>query len=132
MDGPAWRSDSRTDRWPRKSWPWLRLYRRLDHILCYVYKQQLGGCDYSKILRSELDRAGVDAQRVHIDTFGNETSLNSYGHCSHVFLVGILHRDVTQLVGQYLGQIRDITGEITKERADGSTCQNEPTLLTRD
>ena len=90
-----------------------------DHILCYVYKQQqLGGCDYSKILKSELERAGVDTQRVHIDTFGNETSLNSYGHCQHVFLVGILHRDVTQLVGQYLGQIRDIKGEVSKELAD--------------
>lgn len=90
-----------------------------DHILCYVYKQQqLGGCDYSKILKSELERAGVDTRRVHIDTFGNETSLNSYGHCQHVFLVGILHRDVTQLVGQYLGQIRDITGEVSKELAD--------------
>jgi hypothetical protein len=90
-----------------------------DAILCYVYKQQqLGGCDYSKILKSELERAGVDLTRIHIDTFGNETSLNSYGHCQHVFLVGILHRDVTQLVGQYLGQIRDIKGEVSKELAD--------------
>jgi hypothetical protein len=77
-----------------------------------------GGTDYSKILKGELDRAGVGLTRIHIDTFGNETSLNSYGHCQHVFLVGILHRDVTELVGQYLGQIRDITGEITKELAD--------------
>jgi hypothetical protein len=90
-----------------------------DSILLYVYKQQqLGGTDYSKILKAELVRAGVNLSRIHIDTFGNETSLNSYGHCQHVFLVGILHRDVTELVGQYLGQIRDITGEISKALAD--------------
>jgi hypothetical protein len=90
-----------------------------DSILMYVYKQQqLGGTDYSKILKAELVRAGVKTSRIHIDTFGNETSLNSYGHCQHVFLVGILHRDVTELVGQYLGQIRDITGEISKALAD--------------
>ena len=90
-----------------------------DAILLYVYKtNQMGGTDYAKILTAELDRAGIDLSRVHIDTFGNETSLNSYGHCQHVFLVGILHRDVTELVGQYLGQIRDITGEISKTLAD--------------
>jgi hypothetical protein len=90
-----------------------------DSILLYVYKtNQMGGTDYAKILQTELDRAGVDLTRIHIDTFGNETSLNSYGHCQHVFLVGILHRDVTELVGQYLDQIRDITGEISKVLAD--------------
>jgi hypothetical protein len=89
-----------------------------DSILLYVYKQHDGGIDYAKILKAELDKAGIDLTRIHIDTFGNETSLNSYGHCQHVFLVGILHRDVTELVGQYLGQIRDITGEISKELAD--------------
>lgn len=90
-----------------------------EHVLLYVYKQnQEGGTDYSKILKGELDRADVDLTRIHIDTFGNETSLNSYGHCKHVLLVGILHRDVTELVGQYLGQIRDITGKISKELAD--------------
>ena len=68
--------------------------------------------------KTELDRDGMDLSRIHIDTFGNETSLNSYGYCQHVFLVGILHRDVTELVGQYLGQIRDITGEISKALAD--------------
>jgi hypothetical protein len=90
-----------------------------DSILLYVYKTNpMGGIDYSKILKAELDRAGIEPTRYHIDTFGNETSLNSYGHCQHVFLVGILHRDVTELVGQYLGQIRDITGEISKALAD--------------
>jgi hypothetical protein len=90
-----------------------------DSILMYVYKQQqLGGTDYSKILKAEVFRAGVNLSRIHVDTFGNETSLNSYGHCQHVFLVGILHRNVTELVGQYLGQIRDITGEISKTLAD--------------
>lgn len=87
-----------------------------DSVLCYVYKNQqpYGGTDYGDILKSELSKAGVDLNRIHIDTFGNETSLNSYGHCQHVFLVGILHRNETELIGQYLGQIRDITGEITK------------------
>jgi len=87
-----------------------------DSILLYVYKQnQMGGTDYSKILQSELDKAGVDLTRIHIDTFGNETSLNSYGHCQHVFLVGVLHRADTELMGQYLAQTRNIEGELSRE-----------------
>lgn len=87
-----------------------------DSILLYVYKQnQMGGTDYAKILQSELDRAGVDLSRIHIDTFGNETSLNSYGHCQHVFLVGVLHRADTELMGQYLAQTRNIEGELSRE-----------------
>ena len=39
-----------------------------------------------------------------------ETALNDFKHCSHVFLVGILHRSDTELRGQYLGQIDNING----------------------
>lgn len=97
-----------------------------EPILCYVYKnaQPYGGTDYGHILKAELGKAGLNPDRVSIDTFGNETSLNSYSHCQHVFLVGILHRSETELVGQYLGQIRDISGEINKELSN-DLCLSE-------
>lgn len=90
-----------------------------DRVLCFVYKSlDIWACDYGKILKGEFERAGVDLKNITIETWGNETSLNSHGHCQHVFLVGILHRDVSQLVGQYLGQIRDIKGDVNQALAD--------------
>ena len=43
-----------------------------------------------------------------IETWGNETSLNTYSYCKHVVLVGILHRDLSELEAQYLGQIDNL------------------------
>lgn len=96
-----------------------------EAVLLFVYKKlEAPGrreIDYTKILRAEIKQAGIktDAMtkdgkpRLSIQTWGNETSLNSYAHVQHVFLVGILHRDETELLGQYLGQIQDIEGEVT-------------------
>jgi len=102
-----------------------------EAILMFVYKTQdrpgNGKIDYTKILLAEIRRAGIKTDstlpngkpRLSVSTWGNETSLNCYSHCQHVFLVGILHRDETELLGQYLGQIDDIEGEVS-------------TLLARD
>lgn len=104
----------------------LKTIPESDSVLFYVYKlNKPGGCDYSKILADEIDRAGIDLHaktpdgkpRLTIQTWGNETSLNCYAHCSHVFLVGILHRDETELMGLYLGQVGDINAEVSKELA---------------
>lgn len=97
-----------------------------ESVLFYVYKMnQPGSTDYRQILTSEIEKAGFKLttqtpqghQRYTIETWGNETSLNRHAHCSHVFLVGILHRDETELMGLYLGQTQDITGDIDKALA---------------
>ncbi len=98
-----------------------------ESVLFFVYKMNKpGGCDYSKILAGEIERSGIDLHamtsdgkpRLTITTWGHETSLNCYSHCRHVFLVGILHRDATELMGQYLGQMDDIKGDVSKTLAD--------------
>ena len=96
-----------------------------EAVLMYVYKKRDcvapgGAIDYQKLLLAEIRQAGISTAgkvdgkpRLIVETWGNETSLNCYAHCKHVFLVGILHRDETELLGQYLGQIDDIAGEIS-------------------
>lgn len=102
--------------------------------LFYLYKMnQVGGTDYRKILEREIVKAGidlhatvkvtkqdgktVDCPRIVISTWGNETSLNSYSYCAHVFLVGILHRDSIDLMASYLGQINNIQAQVDKSVA---------------
>lgn len=98
-----------------------------EGVLFFLYRlNQPGGTDYRKILESEIKKAGIDLEattstgqpRISIQTWGNETSLNCYAHCSHVFLVGILHRDDTELMGLYLGQTNDLKGEVDKRLAN--------------
>jgi hypothetical protein len=98
-----------------------------EGVLFFLYKlNQPGGTDYRKVLSQEIVRAGIDLDatvqgdrpRISIQTWGNETSLNCYAHCQHVFLVGILHRDDTELMGLYLGQTQDIKGEVNKKLAN--------------
>jgi hypothetical protein len=105
----------------------LKTIPETESVLFYVYKlNKPGGCDYTKILASEIEKAGIDLNamtpdgkpRLTMQTWGNETSLNCYSHCSHVFLVGILHRDETELMGLYLGQVNDIHAEVNKTLAD--------------
>lgn len=104
----------------------LKTIPESEAVLFYVYKlNQPGGIDYQKILAREIQRAGIDIHteidgkpRITIQTWGNETSLNSYAYCSHVFLVGILHRDDIELMGQYLAQTNDIRGEVNKTIAN--------------
>jgi hypothetical protein len=92
----------------------------------FVYKkrdcvERGGTIDYRKVLLAEIRKAGINpdgkltdgSPRLVVETWGNETSLNCYAHCRHVFLVGILHRDETELLGQYLGQIDNLEGEVS-------------------
>lgn len=88
-----------------------------DRILCFVYKLK-DRVNYKTILLGELEDAGVDTSRIYIETYGNETSLNDYHDCQHVFLIGILHRAETELTGQYLAQTRNLDGVISRELVD--------------
>ena len=84
-----------------------------DEILVFVYKdwQQVSS---AKMLETELDKVGIKpGQRIHIQTWGNETSVNTYHTCKHVILVGILHRDLTDLEAHHLGQVNDISKIVT-------------------
>ena len=57
-----------------------------------------------------MKRQGYDLTNgtVYIETFGWETSLNNYSHCSHVIFVGTPWQNMNDLVATALGQHRDI------------------------
>lgn len=96
-----------------------------EAMLFFVFKpQQFSQDNYRHILEEKLQHAGIDLygtvpvleydrdgkplltqkQRVCVLTFGQETSLNDYSHVQNVFLVGMLHRDEEDVIGQYVVQ----------------------------
>jgi hypothetical protein len=94
-----------------------------EAVLLFVYKlQQKFGPNYQRILLNALEAEDVDINaktstgqdRIVVQTWGNETSLNCYSYCQHVFLVGILHRDETELMASYFGQVNDLKAAIDK------------------
>ena len=98
-----------------------------EATLFYLYKlNQPGGTDYRKILEREISKAGIELDavtpegkpRIVISSWGNETSLNCYAYCQHVFLVGILHQDSTRLMGAYLAAVNDLQENVDKAIAN--------------
>ena len=81
-------------------------------MLFYVFKKRKDDDkkDLRQLLETELTRQGYDLTNgsVCIETFGRETSLNSYSHCSHVIFVGTPWQNMNDLVATALGQHRDI------------------------
>lgn len=83
-----------------------------ESVLIFTYKGLVyGGASYKDIVLRDLQAAGVemtlpDSRRRRIDvlTWGHEASLNSFSHCKHVILAGVLQRNPVDLAGAYLGQ----------------------------
>jgi len=88
-----------------------------EGILVFVYKER-NKRDMKRALDLELRKVGIELEdkptlptgqpRISVETWGCETSLNEYRYCKHVILVGILHRDMTELEAQQLGQLNDL------------------------
>ena len=96
-----------------------------DEVLVFVYKDRGEKLSSAAMLQRELTKAGVKiGKRIHIQTWGNETSVNTYHTCKHVILVGILHRDLTELEAQHLGQINDISAIVSPTTLKG-LCLSE-------
>jgi len=95
-----------------------------EGVLVFVYKDK-NGSNPKKALDIQLRKVGIELEedlrlptgepRISIETWGNETSLNEYRFCKHVLLVGILHRDMTELEAQHLGQLNDINRRVDLE-----------------
>ena len=95
----------------------------------FVFKKRPGErADYRALTLGDLERAGIDTAatlpaiqngmttarpRINVVTWGMETSLNDYAHCSHVILAGVLHRSTLDLAGAYIGQVNDLRSEVT-------------------
>lgn len=103
-----------------------------EAVLVFVFKARQGGPDFRAVTLAALAQAGIDVHaklavgpggerkdRINVVTWGMETSLNSYAHCSTVVLAGVLHRSTLDLAGVYLGQrdnLRDSVGSDTIRR----------------
>lgn len=91
-----------------------------DSILLFTYKTLTqGGVNLRRILLNDLAAAGIDVDakingkaRLSVLTWGLETSLNHYSHCSHVILAGVLQRDPVDLAGCFVGQKDNLGIEI--------------------
>ena len=88
-----------------------------EAVLIFTYKKRPGEkIDFKAILTTDLRRAGVDvgatladgSPRINIVTWGMETSLNSYAHCSTVILAGVLQRSPIDLAANFIGQSDDL------------------------
>jgi hypothetical protein len=83
-----------------------------EGVLIFVYKERFNR-NPKRLLEIELERAGVKPRpTLTIETWGNETSLNSYSYCKHVILVGVLHRDLSELETQLLGQVDNLNKKV--------------------
>jgi hypothetical protein len=93
-----------------------------EGVLIFVFKQR-GQVDHSEIVRKALGSAGVDLHgeievgpqgertkvpRINLLTWGQETGLNEFAHCTNVILVGILHRKRVDIAGAIVGQRNNI------------------------
>ncbi|MDR3500915.1 MAG: hypothetical protein P4L72_17005 [Parvibaculum sp.] len=88
-----------------------------EAILIFTYKKRPGDrVNFKGILTSALERAGIDVRakladgksRVNIVTWGMETNLNNYAHCSTVILAGVLQRSPIDLTASFIGQSDDL------------------------
>lgn len=52
---------------------------------------------------------GVEKRRINILTWGQETSLNDFAHCTHVILYGTLRQHPADLAGRYFGAVDDVS-----------------------
>ncbi|SFP46706.1 hypothetical protein SAMN05216567_106283 [Variovorax sp. OK605] len=87
----------------------VRIAKELPHdepVLFVTYKD-----DLERKLRRELQAAGVSAEAAsrRVITWGRHTSDNSYTHCKHVVLVGLLRLPLLATASQLAAQTRDLT-----------------------
>lgn len=94
-----------------------------EAILIFTYKQRLGETvNYRNVILGELEKLGVDIHtqhnqgrnRINILTWGSETSLNGYNHCSHVILAGVMQRNPVELIAGYVGQKGNIAAPLPR------------------
>ncbi|MBN9087032.1 MAG: hypothetical protein J0J01_09005 [Reyranella sp.] len=99
-----------------------------ESVLIFVFKHKHGErVDYRSTMLADLEKAGIDTtakvrgvengepkdfDRINVVTWGMETSLNSFAHCRHVILAGVLQRSSLDLAGAYIGQANDLRSDV--------------------
>ena len=95
-----------------------------EAVLVFVYKlRPAEKTNFRRILLDDLRDAGVDINatilteggpklRINVATWGMETALNCFAHCTHVILAGVLQRDPVDVAAASLGQTDTLTGPV--------------------
>ena len=102
-----------------------------EAVVVFTFKDRLGEeVNYRGSLLRGLARAGIDTDatvatvvdgettqrpRINIATWGQETSLNKWSHCSNVILCGVLQRSSLDLAASFVGQSDNLLQEVTTE-----------------
>ncbi len=95
-----------------------------EAVLIFTYKLRAADkVNFRRILLDDLRDGGVDIDatvkteggpklRVNVATWGMETALNCFAHCTHVILAGVLQRDPVDIAAASLGQTNTLTGPV--------------------
>lgn len=102
-----------------------------EAVLIFVFKDRHGeGINYKSAMLRGLSAAGIDTHvkmeaivdgktmmvdRINVATWGQETSLNRWAHCSNVVLCGVLQRSSLDLAASYIGQSDNLREEVSAE-----------------
>jgi hypothetical protein len=106
-----------------------------EAVLVFTFKDRLGeDVNYKSALLRGLSRAGIDIDakvtttidgqtkerpRINIATWGQETSLNRWAHCSNVILCGVLQRSSLDLAASFIGQSDNLLQQVSTETVKG-------------
>ena len=95
-----------------------------EKVLVVVDKER-DHVNLGKYLQTCLEEAGLyNPKRIFIETWGNETSSNDFRECTHVLLIGILHRDSTELHANHLGEQDNLWLHLAEEKIQ-AICLSE-------
>ncbi len=67
-----------------------------------------GGVDIDAMIETE----GGPKSRINVATWGMETALNCFAHCTHVILAGVLQRSPIDIAAASLGQTDTLAGPV--------------------
>lgn len=100
-----------------------------EAVLIFVFKDRSGeGINYRSAMLRGLAAAGIDTRakvlttingeptmvdRINVATWGQETSLNRWAHCSNVVLCGVLQRSSLDLAASFIGQSDNLRQELS-------------------
>ena len=100
-----------------------------EAALIFVFKDRHGeGINYKSAMLRGLSAAGIDTNatvpavvdgkpvrlpRINVATWGQETSLNRWAHCSNVILCGVLQRSSLDLAASFIGQSDNLREEVS-------------------
>jgi len=103
-----------------------------EAVLIFVFKDRLGEqVNYKGTMLRGLASAGIDTDakvtaivdgqpkqldRINIATWGQETSLNRWAHCSNVILCGVLQRSSLDLAASFIGQSDNLLQAVSTEK----------------